>query len=519
MEEKKAVKRRYFIRNLTDVNTATVGMAQHYHIQKNGEAASQILQAYTGKRYDSNGNEIIFKGRSLKKISEYKINPEYRQQNINQQAGFSAELIKEARDNKKAILSGSNTRTRTTDGLGKTNDQVEDHVLVDGAGTVIQDSGSQMKFLGVTKDGKYTVIEKIVKEKDWERYSTIDVPADQYSGALQYADEQAKKLREQAQKLREKGKIAEAVEKEKLAQKYKDAKTRIRKSNLTLQEAKDARLNPKEFVKKEVMTDSYNAGVEAAKSAMIMSGAISIAQNMYSVISEEKPINEAAEDVVKTTLASGAMAYIVGGSGTAIKAIMHSSNNIGVRRLGTTNAPAMIATASVEVTKSIGRYAKGDIDELALLQELGEKGTGMLATGFATAVGTIVAGPLGGIVGSMIGYNSGVMIYNGALAVLEGAKISRERRKVIEALAENAIAEMTQYKEELKSYTAQQYKHREEVYNQLFVSMEKSLMRNDINGYIAAIDDFGSFMGVKLSLNSREEMDAFMSNPNTVFVL
>ncbi|GAA9598989.1 hypothetical protein UBN86_03170 [Helicobacter pylori] len=43
-------------------------------------------------------------GRTLEGISEYKVNPKYYYQNINQQAGFSAELKEQAHANAHNIL-------------------------------------------------------------------------------------------------------------------------------------------------------------------------------------------------------------------------------------------------------------------------------------------------------------------------------------------------------------------------------------------------------------------------------
>ena len=172
------------------VNTVTVGFGQSDIVQTHGEAASQILQAFSGKRFDTAGNELLHKGRSLEKISQYKVNPDYAQQNLKQQSGFSAELLEEANRNKEAILSGDSLRRRTTDGIGKTNDTKYDLVSVDESGNI--SDPSQMKFLGINSKGQYSVIEKLAKDKSWDRYDgAIDIPSNQYEGAKQYAQDQA----------------------------------------------------------------------------------------------------------------------------------------------------------------------------------------------------------------------------------------------------------------------------------------------------------------------------------------
>lgn len=73
------------------------------------------------------------------------------------------------------------------------------------------------------------------------------------------------------------------------------------------------------------MKDANHAGINAAKSATILSGAISTSQNMYQVLYCNKTDDEATKDVALTTAKSGVVAYGVGASGTLIKVAMHSS--------------------------------------------------------------------------------------------------------------------------------------------------------------------------------------------------
>ncbi len=96
----------------TTAKDVGLGLMQDGLVQKHGEGASQIVQAYKGVRYDSAGNDIGHQGRNLKDISNYKVNDNHADANIKQQAGFSGELVKEARDNQEAILKGDTTRTR-----------------------------------------------------------------------------------------------------------------------------------------------------------------------------------------------------------------------------------------------------------------------------------------------------------------------------------------------------------------------------------------------------------------------
>lgn len=503
-------------------------------IQKEGEAASQIIQAYKGIRYDTQGIDLQHKGRSLKEISGYNINPNYKEQNIKQQSGFTAELLHEVRENKKYIREGKKTRIRTTDGLGMTNDTHYDHVKVNEVGEVIQHSGSQMKFYGVShKKGEdtYKVIEKMVKEDSWDRYGVIDVPKEQYAEAKTYAIKKSEELREQAQKLRSRGLLDQATIQEQRADRYKKASERIRKTDITTEEAIMARLQPERFASLEVARDVGYAGVKAAAGAAVVTASLSAAQNLYAIASHEKSVDEAIIDIAKDTAYAGAVGFEVGAVGTSIKAIMHSSNQEFIRRCGNTSLPTIIASSVVEVSKSIKRYANNEINESELVEELGEKGVGLLASGYGAAVGATFMGTVGsvipgvgtaagvavgGFVGSMVGYSISSILYYDALNTLKAADISYERRLTIERIANEAINENKKYIDKLNEFLICSQKDYQERVVSLLENMQICIFHNNIDGYISSIEKLGHIMGISLNIKTFEEFDMCMENEDLV---
>lgn len=511
------------------LNTSIVGMAQQRINQLYGEGSSQIIQADKGVRFDSFGNDLKYNGRSLTDISNYKVNKDYKEQNLKQQAGFSAELIKEARDNKEAIKMGDQARTRTTDDVLTTNHTTYDHVKVDPKGNVIEGTGTQMKFMksSVNTQGteKFNVLENMIKDRKWDRYDKIEVPKEQYEGILKSADEKARDLREQAKDLLKRNETQKAEQKINQADQYEDAKKRIVKSNLSTDEALFARKNPKLFIAKEVARDSHHAGVEAAKGSLILSGAISTSQNLFQVLYNEKELSEAVKDVGETVVKSGAMAYGIGVSGTLIKTAMHTAKNESVRRLGTTTAPTLIATSTVEVTKSLKRYAKGEIDEVELVNELGEKGTGMLSAGYGAAAGGVigtvilpgVGTAVGSFIGSTLGYTISTVLYQGVLETLENEKISAKRRATLEALSAQTVAYISATRDELIEYADAVYHERTENTEQLLEQLNNNIIGNNINGLFETINHLGDSFGLELQFNTFEEFDNFMLDDSTVF--
>ncbi|MEG2847771.1 MAG: hypothetical protein RR904_03230 [Bacilli bacterium] len=491
---------------------AEIGAINDELIQKQGEGASQIIQALKGKRYDALGNDIGHHGRSLEKIGNYKINQKYREINIKQQAGFSAELIKEARDNKNNIINGETSRTRTTDGIGQTNNQKYDHIKVDKMGNIVLDSGSQMKVYSSAED-----LVKKLGNKEWEKYldSQIDVPTEQVQEIKEMARAKAKLFREQAHTAKGRGDIEVYNKKINQAESMEKIEKNIRDSGVKRQEAIDARLNPKNFVSKEFISDAHCAGKTAAKGAVLLSGAISFGQNVYLVMNNKKTFENACSDFTRDITIAGGSAYIVAGTGTAIKGLMHSSSEIAIRKLGTTSAPTMIVTSALEIGKILKRYSAGDINETELLEELGEKGTGIIAASYGATLGTLILPGIGSVIGSMIGYTVSNLIYKECLNILKLRDISIERRKVIEEMSAEAIVMLENYRQSLIKENNQVLEERDLIIKSILTSVEN----RDVNLLTNSINNLGCSLGRKLEFETFDEFDSVMNNKKIDIIL
>ena len=68
-----------------------------------GSAVKEHLVSFSGKDREL-GSETT---RSLKSVSKSKVNPEYKETNIKQQAGFSAKIKSVAKDNAEKTIHGS----------------------------------------------------------------------------------------------------------------------------------------------------------------------------------------------------------------------------------------------------------------------------------------------------------------------------------------------------------------------------------------------------------------------------
>jgi len=491
------------------------------HSQLHAEASSQMIQALNGVRYDSQGNDIGHLGRSLKDISNYKLNPDYEANNIRQQAGFSAELVTEARENAKRILNGNTNRIRTADGIGKSNDQVNDLYTINKNGSIDSNKSAQSKFLSNTKNPEHShkkVVDNFIKDPDWEKYanSEMSIPSNQFEKAKKYAEEQRLKFLEQSERAKNPEVKEKLLAKAKKAEQIRDL---LKNSDMTSEEAIQARLHPKVFVAKETIKNIHNSSVEVAKGAAVVVGTIAIGKNIYEVITNDKNIEDAVKDTLVETATASAKAYTINTSATTMAVIMKNSANSTIRKIGSSSAPVAITTAVFEIGSSLKRYAKNEIDEEELLSELGEKGTGAIAASYGAMIGTLVLPGVGSVLGSMIGYTIGGILHNSALDILQREKLSEEKRLHIEAMAEESIVQMKIYSENLKNEAIKRQLYREKIYTTFFESMTISIKDNDIDALFSSIDYLGDFFGLKLQFKTFDEFNEFMNDEHTTLTL
>jgi hypothetical protein len=501
-------------------------------VQRYGSANKEFLVGYGGK--DNETGQTLRK--SLKTISEYKVNPDYRDNNIHQQAGFSAEVESNSRKNAANIIAGKNTRSTRTDDLNKqdygngktvggTNDQLMDLVELDANGMPIPGSGTQMKFVG--KGGDDTLGKLMSKpfQKYYDNDVPIEVPSDYYDGVREAAAKEAGNVKNQLENLKKNPKANPETVKAKEAQlkklnDIKDGKS-IRKSNVSSKDAEFARLHPKLATAADIGKTSHSAGVEAAKSGLVIAGAMSLVRNMVAVIKGEKEADEAALAVIVDTGSGTALSYATAFAGSAIKGGMQNAKDSGIRALSKTNIAATIVTTALEAGKTLGKYFKDEIDGTECLTELGEKGTGMVASAMFAAIGqAVIPIPVvGGLIGSTVGYALSSACYGQLVGALKDAKLAHENRIKIEAECAEAIAMIRQCRAEIEKIISAYLIEHITIFNTAFDDMKAALAIGDVDGFISGVNEITVQLGKRPKFNTLNEFDALMNDDASSFKL
>lgn len=466
------------------ISLAAQAGAANEVVERFGSAAKQHYVAYSGKDNEA-GKELT---RGLKKIAQSKVNPEYAQQNIKQQAGFAAENKYTARQNAEKIINGEDTRYSRTDDLGYVNDPLYDHKQIDLFGTEITGSGEQMKFVGSSPK---ECLNKLASQK-FEKYldadATITVPSDYYQGIIDEAEKELGSLAKQLEYAESNGNSELADTIKKRIEKYQKIQKSVKNSGISNKEAIEARLHPKLSTAKDVARVSHRAGVEQAKWGAGIAGGISLIRNIVAVAKGEKQPLEAAKSVVKDTGTGAIVSYSTAFAGTAIKGALQNSASTYARTLSKTNVPAAIVTSTIDMGKSMRRYIKGEITGIECLEELGEKGTGHLSAAMFAAVGqaAIPIPVIGAMVGSMIGYALSSAFYKELTQSLKDAKVAHQQRVQIETECSTARAMIAEYRLQAEQLIDSYLKEHTRVFSQALIGMDNAVALGDINLLIQA---------------------------------
>ncbi|WP_417546651.1 hypothetical protein [Marinobacter sp.] len=350
----------------------------------------------------------------------------------------------------------------------------------------------------------------------------LEVPSDQVNEIKRRCREKAQAFRDRAKELdaqaTAKGADTKAAgvlrEKAKglreTADRCDKLEERVVDSGLTTEEARAAATRPLRTTATEIAKTSHRAGVEGAKWGALIGAVISIVTNAFSIAQNEKAPSDAAQDIAEDTLFAAALGYSTAFAGSALKGVMQQSSSQTLRSLSATNAPALAVNVCISLGSSVKRYVTGEITEAQLLNEVGEKGTGMLSAGMMGAVGQ-VAIPIpfvGAAIGGMIGYTLSSFFYQSALEAAEGVAHSREELARIRTIEAAALERLMHERARIDAFIQREIPQLRQETDTLFLSIQS----NNIDNFAIAINRYATLLGHNLQFRSMDEFDAFMSS-------
>ena len=499
-----------------DILNAGIVGASHDTVQRYGEAVGEHFDAYLGKT----------KVKGLKSISKDKINRDFEFNNIQQQAGFSAEVKDVARTNAEYIINGKQTRKVRTDDLGRVNDPLYDTILLDENGDEIAGTGAQMKFLGAsqkdpTGEGDALRALNKLQSKKFQKYldadAKIDVPSNQYDDIISEANRKIESLSKQIENQKESGNNEQVQKIQNQIERLEKIKKNLRSSTVSSDEAVFARLHPELSTAVDVAKISHKAGIQTAKTSAIFGGSVSIVRNLVSVCKGEKEPEEAIKSVAKDTATDIAMGYGTGFAGSTIKGAMQNASSGYIQSLSKTSIPSTIVAVTVSATKTLSKFFKGEIDGVECLEELGEEGTGMISSAMFATIGQVVI-PIpivGGLIGGMVGYALSSATYRILTDSLREAKLAREEREQIERICEEHIKMIREYRQEIEKIISEYLVDSMDVFHESFYGIKNALNIGDVDWFIDSTNSITNAFGGQPSFSNMEEFNSKMLSGET----
>ncbi len=358
----------------------------------------------------------------LEEISERKINPNYIKQNINQQAGYSAEIKEQARVNEHNILAGKPERIVQYDDLSSEqkaqvknlfpnyatpskNHELVDYVSVDEKGNVIPGTLTQSKFVGRNGEKCFKKLLSKPYKKYFENGAKMNVPKDYYRDIQKAADAKIESLESQIAKQKGLGDFQKVAHLEEKRQYCKTIKAHTRPARVAKGEAIEARLNPKLSATKDVTDLSHQAGMNAMQTGALIGGGVSLVKNVYECVVNGKDPKKAIKHTAIATLKGGALSYGSAFASSSLGGLMQSSANKVIQSLGKGSVPAMFVGACVTNATVLTRYFSGKIDGVELRKQLAKANTTLISGGAMAVAGqALIPIPVvGALIGSFVG--------------------------------------------------------------------------------------------------------------------
>lgn len=497
-------------------------------VQRFGSAIKEHLAAYAGDREKpADGNSRPPK--TLKSIAETPTSNEFREQNIAQQAGFSAEVESAARKNADNIIAGKDTRFKRYDDVKHvSNDPIVDIVEVDDLGKPIIGSEAQMKFVGSSPKELLNAL----KSKEYAKYRDagviMDIPDDYYDVLMgdgpDGINEQIRKRQVKLDGDRLTGKNSpESIQQQ--IDDLKQIKKSLRKSGLIKSEALYAREHPKRMVAKDVAKVANKAGLQQARNGALIGGGVSLIRNMVACINGSIEPAEAARNVGVDAGLAAAFGYVTAFPGAAIKGAMQNASSEYLRSLSRTNVAATMVSTVTDVSKVVALYCRGEITGAACIERLGQQGMGQLGgvMGVAVAMAAVPAdgafmAAMVGMAGSTLGYAAAVAVYEELSTALHDYELAKEERIRVERECAEAVELIRQYRRDMSRDVENYLATHDELFNRAFDAMDQALISNDIDGYLTGNAEIQESLGYLPRFRTQQEFDDLMASDDN-FVL
>lgn len=497
-------------KNLEKTAKAAGAGSKSVSIGRHSNASHEYVKAYTG--FDNMTGKHMQK--SLSGIGKSKINPAYRDNNIKQQAGFAAEVMEVAEKNAENQLKGDPTRyTRVDDVPGRQiNETAFDVTAFDAFGNELLSESSQLKF---TKSNAASQAKQLTGKAFREKYphGKYTVAKDRYEGIQNNLASKEQRLSNQIAKMKQRGDYEKARQLQEDLDYTKKVKANLKASELTTEQAIEARLHPGRTIAKKIVETGHEQGKEFALFSAVVEGVMSSSRNVYQCLNGEISKEEAAENITEDVAKAGAKGYLLGQGGNLLGTALKSSGNEIVRKMGEGSAPVQMIMFCKDALSLTADMMEGQIGSYEYMEGITKSGVNIAGS---AAIGAAVGGPVGFVAAMASGILINAALSCGLAEIGKSYYQAKEERVQIEK-------ECNMLREELQKYQTifkQTYEaHTDElftIFGDSIKSMAIAIDMNDANSFIASTNRITEALGGNTQFSNVDEFIDFVDSGDTL---
>lgn len=490
-----------------------------------GNVVNEYLKGYDGIDYET-GKMV----KGLYDVSRSKINPQFKNANINQQAGYCAEHFTKILENEQKLKVGNfKNRTERTDdiarqpdGLGNfiggKNEELYDIADVDRYGNYIMGSGRQLKYFGNSADDCFRKLLGKKCDKYLEAGVKIEIPSDYFDDVVKLLNNRELKINKEIGVAIAKNDNNVLNNKRVELRRLRTLRESLKCGKLTKGEARFVRVNPTLATAKEIVRNSNEAGIDSGKRAALYGGVLAALSNYVDYKDGKKSLKKAINDTGKETATSACVGYGAGFLGTLIKGrLQHSESSI-ARELSNSSFPTMAGMALITTMNVISKYYRGEMTGKECFEAIGEYGFASNFASMTASVGTKIGGVVGGAIGGFVGYSLAAASYKITMSAIKDAKLAEINRKRVAKLCLKHLFELKAYQKELRD-DFKKYKLKEEnLFMAVIDGMNEAMQLENIDGYIESVNKLTIHYGGEPLFGNMEELEDIM-NSNEIIII
>ena len=262
----------------------------------------------------------------------------------------------------------------------------------------------------------------------------------------------------------------------------------------------------------QVGLEALEAGASAAVGGAVIGGALSTITNGIAYMSGETDGRTAAKAIAKDAITSSARA---GGAG-ALGAVIRGP---GVQSLAKSNVATAVASGLVEVGATVYAFGKGEITAEEAAGRIGETGCSTASGLYVGAAAGIIFGPVGAVVGSVVGYMAMGWVYQSSLAVLTRARLTEDEAARIVAICAEATRAMEERREQFNSHLSAWLDQRDWAFEDCFAAVDKALASDEPDDTVRELARLVGMTGKALRFRDFDHFDQFMMDSEEPLVL